>query len=272
MGDPAGRGAVAEGSERLSRERRTRAGGDGSELRVFAGRRRSARAPRRGTRSRPGSTMGTSIQMIGLACWKREDVAPHFGFLGDCSPLPTSGNHAPVIVLASESDMLAFHPTVLGFGKSAFFTRNPANPNWRQYRDGGDLTSARTNPVARSPEPEHRRRQAHLPRRVRQLDQVDTRQRPRASLPPLATSKGAWTRRMPSSRRRMPMAISREGFDSLTSNRRSTGALPALHSAVTRRSILPGSTRSIRSCSSVAPSPGSAMTSCSAATLRAGST
>ena len=80
---------------------------------------------------------GHLVQMIGLTCWKREDVAPHFGFLGDCSPLPTSGKHAPVIVLASESDMVAFHPTVLGFGKSAFFTRNRANPNWRQYEMAG---------------------------------------------------------------------------------------------------------------------------------------
>jgi hypothetical protein len=75
--------------------------------------------------------------MIGFTCWKREDAAPHFGFLADCRALPTSGKHAPVIVLASESDMLAFHPTVLGFGKSAFFTRNPANPNWRQYEMAG---------------------------------------------------------------------------------------------------------------------------------------
>ena len=40
---------------------------------------------------------GHLIQMIGLTCWKREDVAPHFGFFGDCSPLPTNGDHAPVI-------------------------------------------------------------------------------------------------------------------------------------------------------------------------------
>lgn len=79
---------------------------------------------------------GHLVQMIGLACWKREDVAPHFGFLGECRPLPTSG-HAPVIVLPSETDMVAFHPTVLGFGKSAFFTRNPTNPNWRQYEMAG---------------------------------------------------------------------------------------------------------------------------------------
>jgi hypothetical protein len=76
---------------------------------------------------------GHLIQMIGLACWKREDVAPHFGFFGDCRPLPTNGNHAPVIVLASETDMLVYRPTVLGFGKSAFFTRNSTDPNWRQY-------------------------------------------------------------------------------------------------------------------------------------------
>jgi hypothetical protein len=32
--------------------------------------------------------------MIGLTCWKREDVEPDFGFFGDCSPLPTDGKHA----------------------------------------------------------------------------------------------------------------------------------------------------------------------------------
>ena len=80
---------------------------------------------------------GHLIQMIGLACFKRADVAPHFGFFGDCSPLPTTGQHAPVIVLASETDMVIFHPTVLGFGKGAFFTRNPTDPNWRQYEMAG---------------------------------------------------------------------------------------------------------------------------------------
>lgn len=76
---------------------------------------------------------GHLIQMIGYACWKREDVAPHFGFFGDCKPLPADGDHAPVILLASETDMVIYHATVLGFGKSAFFTRNPDNPSWRQY-------------------------------------------------------------------------------------------------------------------------------------------
>jgi hypothetical protein len=80
---------------------------------------------------------GHVIQMIGLACWKREDVAPHFGFFGPCRPLPASGNHAPVVMLASETDMLVFHPAVLGFGKSAFFTRNAGDPNWRQYEMAG---------------------------------------------------------------------------------------------------------------------------------------
>jgi len=79
---------------------------------------------------------GHLVQMIGLTCWKREDVAPDFGFFGDCSPLPTSGDHAPVIVLASETDMLIY-PAALGVGKSAFFTRNDANPNWRQYEMAG---------------------------------------------------------------------------------------------------------------------------------------
>ncbi|HEX2280732.1 MAG TPA: alpha/beta hydrolase domain-containing protein [Thermomicrobiales bacterium] len=80
---------------------------------------------------------GHLIQMIGLACWKREDVAPHFGFFGDCKPLPTDGNHSPVILLTSESDTVIYHPTVLGFGKSAVFTRNETNPNWRQYEMAG---------------------------------------------------------------------------------------------------------------------------------------
>ena len=124
---------------------------------------------------------GHLIQMIGLACFKREDVAPHFGFFGDCSPLPTNGQHAPVIVLASETDMLIFHPTVLGFGKGAFFTRNPTNPNWRQYRDGRDLTSARADPAARPPQSEQRRRTADLPRRLGEPDQMDEGQPPRES-------------------------------------------------------------------------------------------
>src|SRR5687768_16756386 len=77
---------------------------------------------------------------------------------------------------------------------------------------------------------------------------------------------------MRSFRRRMPMATSREGFDYLTSRPRSMGTLPGLHSAGTRRSIRPGSIRSTHSSSSVARSPGSAMTSCSAATPRTGNT
>jgi hypothetical protein len=80
---------------------------------------------------------GHLIQNMGLACWKRNDEPPYYGGIGDCSPLPTKGNHAPVIVLQSESDMVAFGPAVLQLGKSAFFTRNPRNPNWRQYEISG---------------------------------------------------------------------------------------------------------------------------------------
>jgi hypothetical protein len=80
---------------------------------------------------------GHLIQMIGLACWKRDDTPRTFGGLGDCGPLPASGHHAPVMVLTSESDMLAFHATNLGVGRSAFFTRNERNPNWRQYELAG---------------------------------------------------------------------------------------------------------------------------------------
>ncbi len=80
---------------------------------------------------------GHLIQMIGLACFKREDVPPNYGFFGDCGPLPSGGDHAPVISLVSESDMTIYHPTVLGFGKSAFFLRNTGDPNWRHYELAG---------------------------------------------------------------------------------------------------------------------------------------
>jgi hypothetical protein len=80
---------------------------------------------------------GHLIQMIGLACWKRNDEPKFFGSLSDCGPLPTRGNHAPVIVLTSESDMLAYRPGVLGIGKSGYFTRNVTSPIWRQYEMAG---------------------------------------------------------------------------------------------------------------------------------------
>jgi len=71
---------------------------------------------------------GHLITMIGAVCWKRDDVAPHFGFLDACSaPLPTS-NHGNVITLVSESDMSAF---------GGFFLRNSGDPNWRQYEIAG---------------------------------------------------------------------------------------------------------------------------------------
>jgi hypothetical protein len=79
---------------------------------------------------------GHFIQMMSHACWKRDD-GPQFGLLGDCGPLPGSGNHAPVITLISETDMLIDQPTVLGVGKSGFFNRNAGNPNWRQYEMAG---------------------------------------------------------------------------------------------------------------------------------------
>ena len=85
---------------------------------------------------------GHLVQMIGLVCWKREEVPPFFGGLGACRALPTNGDHAPVILLASETDMVVYHR--LGVGKSAFFARNQTNPNWRQYEMAG---------IAHLPEP-----------------------------------------------------------------------------------------------------------------------
>ena len=44
---------------------------------------------------------GHLVQMIGLTCWKREDVAPHFGFFGPCTPVadertPCARHHARI--------------------------------------------------------------------------------------------------------------------------------------------------------------------------------
>jgi hypothetical protein len=78
---------------------------------------------------------GHLVQAIGLGCWKRDDAAPNFGMLSNCGTLPTDGRHAPIMMLVSESDMVAYQ--ALGLGKSAFFTRNRTNPNWRQYEMAG---------------------------------------------------------------------------------------------------------------------------------------
>jgi hypothetical protein len=78
---------------------------------------------------------GHLVQMIGFVCWKRDDVAPNFGFIGACNPLPTRGNHAPVMMLTSETDMVAYN--ILQLGKGGYFTRNETNPNWRQYEMAG---------------------------------------------------------------------------------------------------------------------------------------
>ena len=78
---------------------------------------------------------GHFIQMIGFQCWKRDDSEPHFGFPGDCARLPAPGQHAPVVMLVSESDMLAAKR--LGFGKGAYFARNSTDPSWRQYEMAG---------------------------------------------------------------------------------------------------------------------------------------
>jgi hypothetical protein len=123
---------------------------------------------------------GHLVQMIGLVCLKRRDDDPvHFGFFEDCAPLPTSGDHAPVMMLVSESDMTVY--SQLGFGKSAFFTRNSANPKWRQYELAGvahmpkpifDLQSLSPNQSSADPSPAFRAAYKNLRRwthgRIRQ--------------------------------------------------------------------------------------------------------
>ena len=79
---------------------------------------------------------GHLIAIQGYSCWRRDNTPPHYGFLGNCnSSIPAHSQK--VIYLASESDMVAFHPSKLGVGQSAFFARNPDDPNWRQYEISG---------------------------------------------------------------------------------------------------------------------------------------
>jgi hypothetical protein len=204
---------------------------------------------------------GHLIQMIGLACFKREDVAPHFGFFGDCRPLPTNGRHAPVIVLASEADMLIFRPTVLGFGKSAFFTRNPANPNWRQYEMAG---------ISHLPEP-------ILPLGLPNQNTGDARPIFRAALEHLTRWTTGRHRESPPPSRYFSGSVDATdvfvpmtdadghfaaAFACRTSSPPSTDALPVRRSVVTRRSTHSDWIRSTRSCSSAGPSRDSATMSC----------
>ena len=186
---------------------------------------------------------GHLIQMIGLTCWKREDVAPHFGFFGDCAPLPTNGNHAPAILLASQSDMVIFHPLVLGFGRSAFYTRNAANHRWRQYEMAAishlpkpilDVGVANQNPADARPI-----FRAAFDNLVRWM--VVCHHRPPAIFKVASTVR---TRLSPCS---TATATGRVAFVYLTSRRRSGRAAPALRSARTTRSTTRGSTRSMRS-------------------------
>ena len=130
--------------------------------------------------------------------------------------------------------MLVFHQTVLGFGKSAFFTRNPANPNWRQYEMAG--ISHLPAPILPLGIPNQNTADA-TPLFRAAFDNLSawTQGSSRGSFRPLATSKEPWTRHMPSSPRRTPMVISLEVFDCLTSHRPSTDAMRVLHSVVTPR-------------------------------------
>ena len=188
---------------------------------------------------------GHLVQMIGLTCWKREDAAPALWFPGR---LQRASN---------ERETRARHRARIGVrhagvppGGSWLREKRVLHSQSRQsqlapVRDGGDLSSARTNSAARSPEPERRRRQAHLPRRVRQLDQVDTREKPREASrrPLLPGERGRDGRLHPVDGCRWPFRG--RGSTTSTSRRPSTAALPVLHSAVTRRSTLRGSTRSM---------------------------
>jgi hypothetical protein len=80
---------------------------------------------------------GHLITMIGHVCWKRTDEAPLYGSLAACGPLPTTGHHAPVMMLVSETDMVFYGSEMFPIGRSAYFTRNSGNPNWRQYELAG---------------------------------------------------------------------------------------------------------------------------------------
>ena len=120
---------------------------------------------------------GHLVQAIGLGCWKRDDAAPNFGMLSDCGSLPTDGRHAPIMMLVSESDMVAYQE--LGLGKSAFFTRNRTNPNWRQYEMAGVSHIPEPIVTLGLPEPEQRGSAAVVPRRVRQPGALGARRQAR---------------------------------------------------------------------------------------------
>ena len=132
--------------------------------------------------------------MIGLTCWKREDVAPHFGFFGPCSPLADERKPCARHRARIGDRHVGLPPDGSRLREERVLHSQSGQSQLAPVRDGGDLTSARTDPAARSPEPEHRRRQAHLPRRVRQPDQVDTRQTPREASRGSLLRRAAWTR------------------------------------------------------------------------------
>src|SRR5205807_2199574 len=48
---------------------------------------------------------GHLIANIGHTCWKRNEVAPDYGFFAPCNPFPNTP-HAPVISIVSTTDMI----------------------------------------------------------------------------------------------------------------------------------------------------------------------
>jgi hypothetical protein len=71
---------------------------------------------------------GHFVQMTGLVCYKREDVAPVFGDFGGCDTFPRAGK-SKVMVIASESDF----PLLGAFASRADGT----DPNYIQYELAG---------------------------------------------------------------------------------------------------------------------------------------
>ena len=107
VGDPAGRRASAEESEQISGQESSRAGRHCSELGLFAGRRAAAGDADRGTGSqaglrRPPGAGDRSGAGSAMTQRRTSDAS-------DCGTLPTDGRHAPLMMLVSESDMVAYH-------------------------------------------------------------------------------------------------------------------------------------------------------------------
>ena len=120
---------------------------------------------------------GHLVQMIGLTCWKREDVAPHFGFMGDCRPLPTERPRAGHRARVGDRHG-GLPPDGPPLREERVLRPQSDRSQLAPVRDGRDLAPAQADLPGRCAQPEHRGRAAHLPRGPPEPDPVDARPAP----------------------------------------------------------------------------------------------